>query len=84
MAYNGRSFMDISQQFQGNAISARSAMRPSREEAPGKTVGGAMMSGAGMAGAGYTIGATATKGASGGPWGAVIGAGVGILSYLLS
>lgn len=80
--------MDMGQQFQSNAINARSAMRPIKEEAE-KTAGGALMSGAGMAAAGGTLGAsmtagTTTGGTVGGLWGAGIGAAVGIAAYLLS
>ena len=75
----------------------------STTEGPGKTVGGAITSGAGMAMGGYMVGAgigasttaaataagagiaeATAAGSSAGPWGAGIGALIGIGAYLFS
>lgn len=85
----GRSFMDRSQQFSQGALQARSAMRPNvKFDPPGKTVGGAISSGAGMAMAGYTIGSAVASGAAAGsmapPYGALIGGLAGLAAYALS
>jgi len=73
------------------AIGAYQGQRPGQKTKmtpPGKTVGGGIAAGAGMATAGYTLGASMASaglaGSSAGPYGALIGAGFGILSYLLS
>jgi hypothetical protein len=79
--------LDKAREFSAGAIGARSAMHPgstTKTTPPGKTAGGAIGSTAGMAGAGAMIGAGALKGSVGGPWGAVIGAGVGLAAYFLS
>lgn len=60
-----------------------------KTEAPGKTAGGAMMSGASMGLAGASAGATIAKGtqmgaSTGGLWGAGLGAVIGLGAYLLS
>jgi len=84
-----RSFMDTSRQYSQGALQARSAMRPNMTyEAPGKTIGGGISAGAGMAMAGGMLGSmlvpAAEGAAGGGPMGAMIGAGVGLMSYFLS
>lgn len=95
-------FQAKAKEFSSNAINARSGMRPgstTTTEAPGKTIGGGMMSAAGMgvggymagssigaagAGAGATVAETAAAGAAGGLWGIGIGAGLGLAAYFLS
>lgn len=72
------------QQFYNQASGSYGAMQKAGPEPPGKTAGGALASGASMAGAGATIGSSVAAGSAGGPWGAAIGAVVGIGSYLLS
>ena len=84
------SFLDASNQSKQQALSAYSQQSPDRKtEPPGKTAGGLVSSGAGMAVAGYSLGSSMAAGTEvgasvGGGYGAAIGAGVGILSYLLS
>ena len=74
-----------------SAIGAYSRQHPGQEtehDIPDKTAGGALGAGAGYGVAGYTMGAAMAKGgmagAKAGPWGAAIGAGVGLLGYFLS
>lgn len=83
MSLGGRSYMDLSEGFQGRAINAAGAHKSIQED-PGKTAGGAIGATAGMATAGAVVGPALSTGASAGPVGALIGAGVGLLSYLLS
>jgi hypothetical protein len=87
----GGGFWQRGQQHAQGAMGGRSRMHPDREtelNAPGKTAGGGLMASAGMAAGGYAVGsAMASSGAvgsAGGPWGAAIGAGVGLVAYLLS
>jgi hypothetical protein len=76
--------MDRSRQFSQGALQARSAMRPNvTNEPPGKTIGGAISSGAGMGMAGYMM-AGGTAGGLTGPQGALIGMAGGIAAYYLS
>lgn len=76
--------MDVSQRYSQGALEARSAMRPNvKYDEPGKTAGGALSSAAGMGMAGYMM-AGAKAGGLSGPQGALIGAGIGLVSYLLS
>ena len=87
----GGGFWSMGQQHAQSAISAYGAQTPNQKtdlDPPGKTTGGGLMAGAGGAAAGYSIGAAvgsgAASGSAAGPWGAVIGAGVGLIAYLLS
>ena len=74
----------------GQAADTFAAMDKKGPEAPDKTVGGGLMSAAGMGVAGAEAGAAMTEAgffstsAAAGPWGLAIGAGVGALSYFLS
>lgn len=94
-------FQDKARGFSINAINARSGMQPGSKtetEGPGKTAGGAMMSGMGgaaggamigsMAGGAATAGGAAATGAATGSYagwyGAAIGAAVGLAAYYLS
>lgn len=82
----GGGFWEKGQIAQEKAIGAYSSMQPGRRTettAPGLTMGGAISAGAGMGMAGYMM-AGAKAGGLTGPQGAAIGAGVGIISYLLS
>lgn len=65
----------------GQAANTYAAMDKKGPEAPKKTIGGGLMSAAGMG----LAGAEAAKLISAsGPWGFAIGAGVGALAYFLS
>lgn len=79
-------FDKAQQAMQGSAQTAASMQKKTPQ--PEKSVGGAgmaAMGGAGtMAGIGAALGEGAAAGAIGGPWGLAIGAGVGLLSYLLA
>lgn len=74
----------------GQAADTYAAMDKKGPEAPKKTVGGGLMSAAGMGVAGMEAGVAATEAgifsasAAAGPWGLAIGAGVGALAYFLS
>lgn len=76
-------FQGRAQQHAQNAIGAHSALTKKGPEPPGKTAGGAISSAAGMGMAGYMAGGMA-KGGMTGPQGAMLGAGVGLLAYMLS
>ncbi len=84
---NNSSNVDRAMQFGNQAKSAAGSMQPNIPE-PGKTAGGAAMAGLGGAAAGASIStailAGATSGSAAGPWGAGIGAAVGLGAYLLS
>ena len=74
-------------QREGAAINAAGAMRPGQTTTttgPGKTVGGAIMGGAGGATLASTLGASMTGAGLAGPAGLALGAAIGIGSYLLS
>ena len=81
MAYQGRSFMDMSSGYQNRAINAAGAQRMARRD-PEKTAGGALMSAAGMGAAGASAGSAMAAGAGKGSAGGYIGAGVGALGGL--
>ena len=81
----------MGQQHAQSAMNAYGSQVPERKtelNPPGKTAGGGLMTAAGGAAAGYSVGAAmASSGAAGssaGPWGAAVGAGVGLIAYLLS
>ena len=71
-----------------NAYGSQGQKRETEVNPPGLTASGGLMAGAGGAAAGYSIGSAvaggATTGSSAGPYGAAIGAGLGIIAYLLS
>ncbi len=79
--------LDRAMQFGNQAKSTAASMQPNIPE-PGKTAGGAAMSGLGGAAAGAGIAAAllegGTIGSAAGPWGVGIGAAVGLGAYLLS
>ena len=88
---SGGSFWQKGQQHSSTAINAYGAQGQNRKtemNPPGHTAGGDLMAGAGGAAAGYSIGAAvgggAATGSSAGPYGALIGAGIGLLGYYLS
>ena len=76
----GGNFWQMGQQHARSAMGAYGSQIPERKtelNPPGKTAGGGMMAGAGGAVAGYSI-------SSSNPYGAAVGAGLGIIAYLLS
>ena len=73
----GRAHQSGAMQAYGN----RDRKRKTKVDAPDKTAGGGLMAAAGMGVAGSTVAAGT---AVGGPAGAAIGAGVGMLAYYLS
>ena len=76
-------FWDMAQQHHQSAIGAfANQTKNIKFEAPDKTFGGALSSGAGMASGGAEVGSLLPGVGTG--LGAGIGAGVGFLSYLLS
>ncbi|PLX71824.1 MAG: hypothetical protein C0602_00185 [Denitrovibrio sp.] len=77
-------FSKASATMQGAGGTAGNMMRAEKTTTtpPGKTIGGGIMSAAGMGMSGAMIGAQI--GSVGGPMGAAIGAGVGTLAYFLS
>ena len=88
---SGGGFWRMGQQHAQSAIGAYGAQTPERKtelNPPGKTAGGGLMAGAGGAAAGYSLGTAigggAGTGSTAGPYGALIGAGVGLVAYLLS
>lgn len=68
----------------GQAANTYAAMDKKGPEAPKKTIGGGLMSAAGMGVAGAKAATLISKSAVAGPWGLAIGAGVGALAYFLS
>lgn len=79
-------FWEKAQRHMGLATEQYAAQTPKRTTeviAPGKTAGGAISSASGMGLAGY-MATGASQGGLTGPQGAIIGAGVGLLTYLLS
>ncbi|HPQ03517.1 MAG TPA: hypothetical protein PK183_09535 [Bacillota bacterium] len=68
----------------GQAANTYAAMDKKGPEAPKKTVGGGLMSAAGMGLAGAEAAKLISTSAAAGPWGLAIGAGVGALAYFLS
>ncbi len=68
----------------GHAADTYAAMDKKGPEAPKKTIGGGLMSAAGMGLAGAEAAKLISKSAAAGPWGLAIGAGVGALAYFLS
>lgn len=68
----------------GQAADTFAAMDKKGPEAPQKTVGGGLMSAAGMGLAGAKVATLISKSAAAGPLGLAIGAGVGALAYFLS
>lgn len=84
----GREFYDIAQGHMNTALGAAGTGRPNSKteiSGPGKTAGGALMSGVGAGMAGQSIlGSTGVGMTMGGFGGAAIGAGIGILSYFFS
>ena len=71
-------------QGRGQAANTYAAMDKKGPEAPQKTVGGGLMSAAGMGLAGAKVAMLISKSAAAGPLGLAIGAGVGALAYFLS
>jgi len=68
----------------GQAANTYAAMDKKGPEAPKKTVGGGLMSAAGMGLAGAEAAKLISTSAAAGPLGLAIGAGVGALAYFLS
>ena len=83
----GGGFMGMAQGYSQMGANSYMGQKPRQEQtitAPDKTIGGGLMAGAGMGLAGAQLGPMISASAAAGPWGAAIGAGIGILSYLFS
>lgn len=68
----------------GQTLARQQPAQTSHTEGPGKTAGGAIMNAGGGAIAGAELGTLLSTASAAGPWGAAIGAGVGLASYLFS